>query len=88
MSEPVSAPCLSCPVCRARFRGSIACSRCGADLGPLMRVAAKAWRARERCRAALRGGRLDAALRWSARARRLQRIPIPPASAPDAGPPN
>ena len=32
---------LRCPVCLARFRGSARCSRCGADLTPLMRLAAR-----------------------------------------------
>ena len=43
-----------CPVCQARFRGSETCSRCGADLGPLMRLAAKAYHLREDARQALR----------------------------------
>jgi predicted amidophosphoribosyltransferase len=39
MSSP--AP-LICPVCQARFRETVQCSRCGADLAPLMRLAAAA----------------------------------------------
>ena len=39
---------LKCPVCRARFRGTTDCSRCGADLSPLMRLAGRAWLARQR----------------------------------------
>ncbi len=35
---------LTCPVCAARFRNSVTCSRCGTDLRPLMRIAARAWR--------------------------------------------
>ena len=62
---------LKCPVCNARFRGSAACSRCGADLTALQRIAARAWVARNRCRQALRAGDLTAAVRNSAAARRL-----------------
>ena len=53
-----------CPVCQARFRGSRLCSRCGADLGPLMIVAVQAWCLRQEARDALACGDL-------ARARRL-----------------
>ena len=49
--EPNESP--QCPVCQARFRGSETCSRCGADLGPLMRLAAKAYQLREEARQAL-----------------------------------
>jgi hypothetical protein len=42
-----------CPVCRARFRGSIECSRCGADLTIVMSLAAAAWRMRQAARQAL-----------------------------------
>jgi hypothetical protein len=42
-----------CPVCRARFRGSRECSRCGADLTMVMTLAASAWRARQVVRQAL-----------------------------------
>ena len=42
-----------CPVCRARFRGSTECSRCGADLGTIMALAAAAWRMRQAARQAL-----------------------------------
>jgi len=38
---------LSCPVCKARFRGSCACSRCGADLTPLMELAVQAFAAHQ-----------------------------------------
>ena len=43
----------SCPVCGARFRSTPICSRCRTDLSPLMRIAARAWAARERSRSAL-----------------------------------
>lgn len=42
-----------CPVCQARFRGSRICSRCGADLEPLMLLAVKAWQLRQASRRAL-----------------------------------
>ena len=73
MTEPTPRPPLKCPVCSARFRGSVTCSRCGSDLTAPMRVAARAWAARQRCRAALLKGDLADALRWSALARRLHR---------------
>ena len=44
---------LKCPVCRARLRGTPTCSRCGADLGPLMAAVARAYRARQIAREAL-----------------------------------
>ena len=88
MSEPATGLSLKCPVCGARFRGSGTCSRCGTDLRPLMRIAARAWRAREQCRAALRAGDLDSALRWSAVARRLQAVPAPAPRTADAGRPD
>ncbi|MBI1791516.1 MAG: hypothetical protein HYR60_28640 [Acidobacteria bacterium] len=39
-----------CPVCRARFRSALQCPRCGADLEPLMRLAARAHALREEAR--------------------------------------
>ena len=42
-----------CPVCRARFRGSSECSRCGADLTVVMTLVASAWRMRQAARQAL-----------------------------------
>jgi hypothetical protein len=63
----------SCPVCGARFRSTAICSRCKSDLVPLMRIAARAWAARERCRSALNAGDLSRALRLDAQARRLHR---------------
>jgi hypothetical protein len=45
-----------CPVCRARFRGAVECSRCGADLTAIMSLAAAAWRLRQAARQALAGG--------------------------------
>jgi hypothetical protein len=45
-----------CPVCRARFRGTRECSRCGADLTVLMTLAAQAWRLRQAARQSLAAG--------------------------------
>lgn len=71
MSDQDPPPLLKCPVCSARFRGSVICSRCGTDLTAPMRVAARAWAARQRCRAALLEGDLAAGVRFAALARRL-----------------
>lgn len=57
-----------CPACRADFRGTPHCSRCGADLAPLMRLAAAAHRDREGARERLRHGDHAAALDLAARA--------------------
>jgi hypothetical protein len=45
-----------CPVCQARFRGTIECSRCGVDLKTLMGLMANAWRLRQAARQAITGG--------------------------------
>ena len=45
-----------CPVCRARFRGSSECSRCGADFKTVMVLQVKAWRLREAARQAIASG--------------------------------
>jgi uncharacterized membrane protein YvbJ len=63
---------LKCPVCGAKFRGDATCTRCGTDLTFLMRLAARAYAARQRCREALKMGHLELALKWSAAARRIQ----------------
>ncbi len=62
-----------CPVCQARFRGSALCSRCGADLAPLMLLAAKAWRLRQSARQALHAGDFERTLRLAAQAQQLHR---------------
>ncbi len=48
-----------CPVCRARFRGATTCSRCGADLKTMMRLAVQAHRERQNARRCLREGRFE-----------------------------
>ena len=52
----------SCPVCGARFRETRLCSRCGADLSPLMYLVTKAHRLRQRARERLFEG--DAREAW------------------------
>lgn len=66
-----------CPVCSARFRGSVTCSRCGTDLTLPMRIAARALALRRAARQALLAGDLARALRLAAAARRLHRVAEP-----------
>jgi predicted amidophosphoribosyltransferase len=61
-----------CPTCRARFRGSRTCSRCGADLAPLMLLAARAWRLRQSARASLATSDYAGAIEAAAAAESLQ----------------
>ena len=65
-----------CPVCQARFRRQRTCTRCGADLTILMRLAGQSWLARQAARAALRAGNLDAAQRLAGHAQQLCYTPI------------
>ncbi|OGV67144.1 MAG: hypothetical protein A3K19_10705 [Lentisphaerae bacterium RIFOXYB12_FULL_65_16] len=53
---------LRCPVCRAPFRGTGDCSRCGADLRRLMRLVVRARAARQAARRALVAGHPSRAL--------------------------
>jgi hypothetical protein len=62
---------LCCPVCRARFRGSSQCSRCGAGLAALMLLAAHAYVMRQAARKSLRQGDWQAALASAQAAQRL-----------------
>ena len=62
-----------CPVCQARFRGSVVCPRCGSDLGLFMGIVARAWALRQRCRKALQAGDLRSALRLAIAARKLKK---------------
>lgn len=64
-----------CPVCQARFRGATECSRCGADLGTIMGLAAGAWRMREAARQAIAEGDLERARALAAQAQELCRTP-------------
>ncbi len=69
MSNP--RPPLRCPVCRAAFRGVVVCSRCGSDLGCLMRIAARAYMLRRSALALLEQGSVEQALRQLIRAKQL-----------------
>ena len=73
-SSVVSAP-IVCPVCRARFRGAETCSRCGADLGPLLLLSAHAFRLRQRARGHLRQRNFLQALACAVEAERLRSTP-------------
>ncbi len=44
---------LGCPVCRAKFRGTRQCSRCGADLAGLMILSVRAQHCRVKARKSL-----------------------------------
>jgi predicted amidophosphoribosyltransferase len=50
-----------CPVCQARFRDALTCSRCGADLRPLFELRVRAQRLRDAARDAIRNGDYSAA---------------------------
>lgn len=65
---------LQCPTCRAPWRAVATCARCGTDLLPLMRLAARAHALREAARQALLDpGRASEALTAARAAHRLQR---------------
>jgi hypothetical protein len=61
-----------CPVCQAKFRGVMMCSRCGADLRPLMLLAVEAWRLRTAARTALHAGQIDLAIKLAEQAQDRQ----------------
>jgi hypothetical protein len=61
-----------CPVCQARFRGARICSRCGADLEPLMALAVKAWQLRQAARQALYAGDVDQSIELATEAQGVQ----------------
>jgi len=65
----------SCPVCRARFRGSSQCSRCGADLTALMLLATHAYVLRQAARQSLRQSDWQAAMDSAQAAQRLHSTP-------------
>jgi len=62
-------------VCRAGFRQSSQCSRCAADLGPLMRLSLQAYRLRDRCRSHLESDHPQEALRLAQEAESLCSTP-------------
>src|SRR5260370_34993009 len=62
MNDPAPAESGRCPVCQARFRGGAICSRCGADLTPLMLLVTRAYSLRQAARQALQAGDEQAAL--------------------------
>jgi predicted amidophosphoribosyltransferase len=64
-----------CPVCQARFRGAAICSRCGADLGRLMHLAAQAWWLREAARAAITAREFGRVVELAAKAQEVQSTP-------------
>ena len=64
-----------CPVCRARFRGSAQCSRCGADLTTLMTLLAWAWRSRREARLAIARGDFAHARDLALKAQKLSYTP-------------
>ena len=64
-----------CPVCRARFRGCVECSRCGADLTTLMQLAVKAWRFRQAARQELLEGDPGRGFVLASEAQRICRTP-------------
>lgn len=64
-----------CPVCRAGFRGTAVCPRCGAELTALMSLAVRAWRSRESARDALGTQDWVSAHHLAAEAQRLHDTP-------------
>ncbi|OEU48525.1 MAG: hypothetical protein BA872_04210 [Desulfobacterales bacterium C00003060] len=52
---------LRCPVCRAKFRRTRECSRCGADLSTLMILSVKAMLCRKNARKAIHSGEFQRA---------------------------
>lgn len=64
-----------CPVCQARFRGVSICARCGADLTPLMLLAAHAYSLRRSARRSLRAGDAQNALAAAKAAQKLHAVP-------------
>ena len=64
-----------CPVCQARFRGARTCSRCGADLTPLMLLAAEAWLLREQAREVIAAGDFERGYELAARAQEAKHTP-------------
>ena len=59
-----------CPVCRAKFRGTRQCSRCGADLTGLMILSASAQHCRANARKSLHALEFEKAYEFAAAAQR------------------
>ena len=64
-----------CPVCQARFRGALTCSRCGADMEPLMLLSVQAWRLRQAALQALSAGDPELAVERAVEAQGIQDTP-------------
>ena len=64
-----------CPVCRARFRQTRECSRCGADLKIVMGLLARAWRLREASRQAILDGDFPRARALASEAQQISHAP-------------
>ena len=61
---------MRCPVCRAKFRGTRQCSRCGADLTGLMILSARARHNRIKARKSLLALNFEKAHKLAAAAQR------------------
>ena len=59
-----------CPVCRAKFRGTRECSRCGADLSGIMMLLARAQLYRADARKSIYGLNFEKARDLAARAQK------------------
>jgi|SRR5271157_109841 len=75
MNLPGSSESGRCPVCQARFRSGAVCSRCGADLMPLMLLLTHAYCLRQAARQALQAGDEQAALTAAEAAQNLHATP-------------
>jgi hypothetical protein len=64
-----------CPACGAGFRGTSACSRCGADLSTVMGLATAAFLVRARARRRLAEGDIEGAAALARESERLDRSP-------------
>ena len=71
----MSASSASCPACAARFRGTAECSRCGADLAPVMSLAALAYHRRVQARRFLAEGDFAGALLQAREAQATAALP-------------
>jgi hypothetical protein len=74
-----------CPVCRARFRDEAVCSRCGADLTPLLAIEAEAVALEREAVALLAAGQWIEARRAAERVLALQYSPLAAAARDFAG---